>query len=44
MILYKTSDLSFEIDSRTIFSNLDFEISSNAIYETKWIMFTMMKI
>ena len=35
MILYKTSDLSYEIDSRTIFSNLDFEISSNAIYEIR---------
>ena len=35
MILYKTSDLSYEIDSRTIFSNLDFEISSKAIYEIR---------
>ena len=35
MILYKTSDLSYEIDSRTIFSNLNFEISSNAIYEIR---------
>ena len=35
MILYKTTDLSYEIDSRTIFSNLDFEISSNAIYEIR---------
>ena len=35
MILYKTTNLSYEIDSRTIFSNLDFEISSNAIYEIR---------
>ena len=35
MILYKTINLSYEIDSRTIFSNLDFEISSNAIYEIR---------
>ena len=35
MILYKTSDLSYEIDSRTIFSNLNFEISSNGIYEIR---------
>jgi ABC-type transport system involved in cytochrome c biogenesis ATPase subunit len=35
MIFYKTSDLSYEIDSRTIFSNLNFEISSNAIYEIR---------
>ena len=35
MILYKTTNLSYEIDSRTIFSNLKFEISSNAIYEIR---------
>ena len=35
MILYKTTNLSYEIDSRSIFSNLDFEISSNAIYEIR---------
>ena len=35
MILYKTSDLSYEIDSRVIFSNLDFEITSDAIYEIR---------
>ena len=35
MILYKTTNLSFEIDSRIIFSNLDFEISSHSIYEIR---------
>lgn len=35
MILYKTTNLSYEIDSRIIFSNLDFEISSHSIYEIR---------